>query len=212
MSILPKKAVTRPSGRIATQESSSVGTSGGLPPADWASTSPMKIGPAAETISAPEAFRNSRRESMRSFMVVSSGHLRLSALDRAQDGDVRPAAAFQPCERFAQLGVARLWVLVQVGRRGHDPAVDAVAALRHLLLDVGGLQRMRLLRRAQALQRGHFFPRYRRERHHAGAYRLPVQMHGARAALSKAAAEVRIAHLEIVAQGVEERHVRVGVA
>src|SRR5438552_6498031 len=36
-------------------------------------------------------------------------------------------------------------------------------------------------------------------------------MHGARAALRESAAEVRIAHLEVVAQGVQERHVRVGV-
>src|SRR5882762_7272393 len=142
MSILPKKAVTRPSGRIATQESSSVGRSGGLPPLDWARASPMKAGPAAETMSAPDAFRNSRRESgraVRVFMIVSSRHLRLSALDRAQDGNMGPAAALQAGERFAQLGVARLRVLVQISRRSHDPAVDAVAALRHLLLDVGGL-------------------------------------------------------------------------
>src|SRR5258708_21776969 len=36
-------------------------------------------------------------------------------------------------------------------------------------------------------------------------------MHGTRAALRESAAEVRIAHLEVVAQGVQERHVRVGV-
>src|SRR5256885_7935294 len=62
MSILPKKAVTRPSGVIATQESSSVGTSGGFAPAAvCASASPMKAGPAAVTIRAPDALRNSRR-------------------------------------------------------------------------------------------------------------------------------------------------------
>src|SRR5712664_4701392 len=67
MSILPKKAVTLPSGRIATQESSSVGTSGGLTPAAVCATaSPMNAGPPAEIMSAPEAFRNSRRESDRS--------------------------------------------------------------------------------------------------------------------------------------------------
>src|SRR5882762_448426 len=213
MSILPKKAVARPSGVIATQESSLVGRRGGLPPG-WARALPMKAGPAAETTSAPEAFRNSRRESgksTREFIVVSSGHLRLSALDRAQDGDVRPAAALEARERFAQLRVARLRVLVQVGRRGHDPAVDAVAALRHLLLYVGGLQRVRLLRRAQAFQRRYLLALHRRERHHAGAHRFSVQVHGARAALREPAAEVRIAHLEIVAQSVEERHARVAI-
>src|SRR6267378_7169005 len=136
MSILPKKAVTRPSGRIATQESSSVGRSGGLPPLDWARASPMKAGPADETMSAPDAFRNSRRESgraVRVFMIVSSRHLRLSALDRAQDGNVRPTAALESGESFPDLGVGRFRLLFQERRRGHDPAVDAVAALRHLL-------------------------------------------------------------------------------
>src|SRR5438046_1009141 len=78
MSILPKKALTRPLGRIATQESSSLGRSGGLLPGETAavcaSVSPVKAGPAAETTSAPEAFRNSRRESdrsMRAFMSFS---------------------------------------------------------------------------------------------------------------------------------------------
>src|SRR5437879_13393439 len=36
-------------------------------------------------------------------------------------------------------------------------------------------------------------------------------MHGARAALRESAAEVRIAHPEVVAQRVQERHARVGV-
>src|SRR5712691_13399111 len=105
MSILPKKAVTRPSGRIATQESSSVGRSGGLTLADAsARASPTSAEPVAETIRAPEAFRNSRRGScmsMRAFMIVSSGHLLLGALDRAHDGHVRGTAALEPGERFA---------------------------------------------------------------------------------------------------------------
>src|SRR5215471_2855604 len=154
MSILPKKAVTRPSGATATQESSSVGERGGLVPpgAACASASSKNTGPAAVTNSAPEALRNSRRE-RGAFMVVSSGHLRLGALDCAQDGNVRPAAALESRERVAQLSVARLGVLLQVRGRGHDPAVDAIAALRHLLLDVRRLQRVGLLRRPQALQR-----------------------------------------------------------
>src|SRR6266446_4429115 len=179
MSILPKKAVTRPSAPIATQESSSVGTRAGLVEAEavCASASPTRAGPAAVTINAPEALRNSRRE-RGAFMVVSSGHLRLSALDRAQDRDVRAAAAFQAGKRVAQLGVVRLGVLLEIGGGGHDPAVDAVAALRHLLLHVGGLQRMRFLRRAQALQRRDLLARDRGDRHDARAHGLAVEVHG----------------------------------
>src|SRR5262249_4899432 len=157
MSILPKKAVTRPSGATATQESSSVGESAGLALPGAASTSSKNTGPAAVTNNAPEALRNSRRE-IGAFMVVppydsieiltscrrhaafacvaspQAGpllgrlmrfplrHLRLGALDRAQDRHVRSAAALEPCERVAQLGVARLGVLLQVRGCGHDPA------------------------------------------------------------------------------------------
>src|SRR2546422_7121184 len=86
MSILPKKACTRPSGSTATQESSSVGTSGGLPALTCASA-PVTGGAANETTSAPELFRNSRR--VRVVMMFSSRQAGLRALDGAQDGHVR---------------------------------------------------------------------------------------------------------------------------
>src|SRR5687768_10803362 len=146
MSILPKKASTRPSGRIAIQESSSVGTSGGLP----ACAKEAEPGTAKETTSAPDVLKNSRRESMGGLL----GHLGLGALDRAQDRHMRAAAAFQAGKRVAQLRVRSFWIFLQHRRRSHDPAVHAVAALRHLLGDVRGLQRVRLLRRAEALDRG----------------------------------------------------------
>src|SRR5207248_10930313 len=56
-------------------------------------------------------------------------------------------------ERIAQLGVARLRVLLQHRRGGHHPAVDAIAALGHALGNIRRLQRMRLLRRAEARDR-----------------------------------------------------------
>src|SRR5580692_11753225 len=48
------------------------------------------------------------------------------------------------------------------------------------------------------------------DRRDAGARWLTVEMHGAGAALRKAAAEVRIVEAEIVSKRVEQRHVRVG--
>ena len=64
-----------------------------------------------------------------------------------------PQRHLRPSRALFDLGLGRL-LLGREERGGrHDPAVDAVAALRHLLLDVGGLQRMRLLRRAEAGQR-----------------------------------------------------------
>src|SRR5215471_17835832 len=171
MSILPKKAVTRPSGATATHESSSVGTSAGLlsmePVTEPDAERCARASPAAAlTINAPEALRNSRRE-IGAFMIVSSGHLRLGALDCAQNRHVRSAAALQAGQRVAQLAFARLGILFQVRGRGHDPAVDAVAALRHLLLDVRYLQRMRLLGGAQPFQSGDFLARDRGDGHDA---------------------------------------------
>src|SRR5215510_7658772 len=178
MSILPKNALTLPSGRIAIHESSSPGTRAGLPDAAaCASASPANDGTPAETMSAPADFRNSRRErqrSMRAFMAASLCERRLRALDRAQDRDVRAAAALEARQRLAELGVGRLGVFLEHGRGGHDPAVDAIAALRHLLLDVRLLERVRLLRRAEAADRGDGLPGRDRYRHDARAHRLAV--------------------------------------
>src|SRR5262249_27546578 len=146
MSILPKKACTRPLGSTAIQESSSVGTRFCLPGDSGTAASTAGMNP--DMTRAPLACRNSRREvaafMVGAFMISSSRHALLRALDGAQDRNVRPAAALEAGERVAQLGVSRLRVLLQDRGGSHDPAVDAVAALRHLLLDVGGLQRMGL--------------------------------------------------------------------
>src|SRR5262245_60275691 len=67
MSILPKNAVTWPSGRIAIHESSSLGSNGGLPPMaavvvmPWLSAVATAPGMETLTTSEPEAFRKSRR-------------------------------------------------------------------------------------------------------------------------------------------------------
>src|ERR1019366_6207740 len=86
------------------------------------------------------------------------------------------------------------------------PAADAIAALVHLLLDPGGLQRVRLFRRAEARERGDRPPGDRGHRRDTGAYRLSVDMHRAGAALAEPAAEARIVEAELVAQGVEQGH------
>ena len=65
MSILPKNAVTFPSGRMAIQESSSSGSNGGLPsptPLVWARAMGTVPGIITLTTRAPLAFRKSRRE------------------------------------------------------------------------------------------------------------------------------------------------------
>ena len=75
-------------------------------------------------------------------------------------------------------------------RRHHD-AVDAVAALRRLLVEERLLQRMRALGRAQPLDRRDRAARRRPERRVARLDGVAVHEHGARAAVAAAAAEAR---------------------
>src|SRR5579864_241223 len=70
---------------------------------------------------------------------------------------------------------------------------------------------MRLLGRAEAGERYDFARADRRDRRHAGADCLPVKMHRAGAALGKSAAEMRVVEPDIVAQRIEQRHVRIGL-
>src|SRR5580692_7762081 len=129
------------------------------------------------------------------------------ALDGTKDRHVRAAPAFQSFQRRLDLRFGRLLLVVEKRRCGHDPAIDAVAALRNLFLDVGGLQRVRLVRRAKAGERRDLAVADCRNRRDAGADRLPVEMHGAGAALGEPATEMRIVQAEIVAQCIEQRHV-----
>src|SRR5882757_5681410 len=123
-SILPKNTVTAPLGAMAIQESSSVGSSGGLAPPTataCASTSPASDIENA-TASAPVLCSKARRESESSvlaFMVGSSRHLVGGALDRAQNRRVGAAAAFETRQRLSNFRVGRLFLGVQEGRRRH---------------------------------------------------------------------------------------------
>src|SRR5258705_7192487 len=94
-------------------------------------------GSVSDTTRAPAPGNTSRRLRWM-FMVHLPSCLR-RALDGAQDADMGAAAAFQARQRVADLGVGRPRILVEQRDRGHDPAVEAVAALRHLFLDEGRL-------------------------------------------------------------------------
>ena len=91
----------------------------------------------------------------------------------------------------------------------HDDAVDAVAALHRLLVDERLLQPAGRSGRAQALDGGDLVSRGRPQRRVAGLHRVAVDQHGAGAAVALAAAEARALQLEVVAQDVDERRVRI---
>ena len=86
------------------------------------------------------------------FMVPSPQRGAGRALDGAHDTHMRAAAAEIVGERLLDVGIARLLVRAQQRRRLHDHAVDAVAALRRLLVDKGLLHRMRLLAASRGLR------------------------------------------------------------
>src|SRR5262245_44412692 len=203
-SILPKNSVTFPSRPIHNQESRSVGcfTPAVAPIAACARTS---VGPPIETAMtrAPVLCSIVRRDSENSvfaFIGSSSRHRVGCTTHGAHDRRMRAASALEPLERRLDLGIGRLLLGVEERRRRHDPAVDAVAALRNLLLQERLLHRMRLVRCAEPIEGLDLVTRGIGDRRRAGADRLAVEMHGARAALRQAAAEMRVRHAQIVAQ------------
>src|SRR5258706_5409206 len=122
---------------------------------------------------------------------------------------MRPAAADQRIELGLDLVIGRMRIAFQISRRRHDPAIDAIGALRDLLLEPCGLQGMRMLRRPQAGERGDLAFRCSRDRDHAGTNRGAVQVNGAGATLSEPAAEARVVQLQLVTKRIEQRHARV---
>src|ERR1700722_9129481 len=94
-----------------------------------------------ETTKAPAPVRTERRERVTSWLIliIPSAHHSGGAFDRLQDAHMRAAAAFQRLQRVFDLSIRRLLLVVQERGGGHDPAVHAVAALRHLFLDIDDL-------------------------------------------------------------------------
>src|SRR5262249_39167353 len=121
---------------------------------------------------------------------------------------MRPAATEIAAEGPLDLAIARVRGALEERLAGHDHAVDAVAALGGLLFDEGSLERVRLLARAQPLERRDPAPGSLGDRHRARARCLAVHEHRARPALREAAAELRPVEREVVAQDVEQRSVR----
>ena len=94
--------------------------------------------------------------------------------------------------------------------RGHDLPRLAEPALRHGQLDPGLLQRVIAVgdRPSMVVTA---LPAARRQRRHAGAHRLAVEVHGAGAAQRLAAAVLGAGEPEQVAQRPQERHLGIGV-
>ena len=92
----------------------------------------------------------------------------------------------------------------------HDHAIDAVPALGRLLVDERLLQRMGLFRRTKTLQGDNFRTINSGDWHDAGAQCLAEIVHRTRATLCQSATEVHAMQPELVTQGVQQGHVRIG--
>src|SRR3954453_10617751 len=134
---------------MARNESTSVSASG-FPGAAFASAWSRVPEREKLTMRAPPLFSTSRREVCR-FMVPSSRTGR--AHDRLDNAGVRPAPAQVLRKGLLHLRLGGLFVDGKKGGRFHNHAVDAVTALRGLLLDESALDRVRLLWRAEAFER-----------------------------------------------------------
>ena len=118
-------------------------------------------------------------------------------MDGGANADIGRATT-EVCHLPIDVGVARIRVAAEQRRRRHDHPGLAIAALRDVELGPGLLHRMVAVVR-EAFD-GRDLPAIRHhDRHHAGPHRDAVDMHGAGAANSDAAAELASGQVEILA-------------
>src|SRR5262245_28673443 len=208
-STLPVYIVTVPSVWTARNESTWSRATGFAWRAVWAQTSDARL---KDTTRAPLPMRNSRRVVSSIAMSGPPFHQRRGALHGGDDSLVGPAAAEVVLERLPNVSVGRARrPRIEEGRRLHHHAVDAVAALRRLLVDERPLHRRGLPGCSQALQRDHLARAHPGDGERAGPHRFAVDQHGARAALGQPTAVLRTVQGEVVAEDVEERGVRLDI-
>src|ERR1051325_431225 len=145
------------------------------------------------------AWRNSRR-------VTSALAPMARALRHTVNGGADPligAAATDVRHGGVEVLVAGMGILREQGRRGHDLTGLAVAALRHVFLDPGLLDRVAAIRR-QPFDRRDALAGHSGDGQDAGTGRDAVQMHRAGAALGDAAPELGAGESERIAQDPEQ--------
>ncbi len=108
-----------------------------------------------------------------------------------------------PGQRLAELRLGRVGVLAQVGVERHQEARGAEPALQRVVLVEGRLQRAGL----EALDRAHVAPVGLDGERQAGAHRLAVELHRARAADAVLAADLRAGEA-LVADEVRQQRAR----
>src|SRR5690348_11050392 len=198
-STLPQNSVTVPSPSTARKESSSLGsTIRGAGAAPWARV--CKPASAKPTVSAP-ALSIVRRVRPRAADGAASGAASSAlgadisaSLSRgrhhgADDPHMRSAPAEITGERSADIVFRRFGFFGKESGGADDHAAGAIAALRHLFFDEGGLYRMRRRDRSESLKRNDRFALRIRNRLKARSRRASVEENAAGAALAEATSE-----------------------
>jgi len=120
------------------------------------------------------------------------------------------AATADVGEIGVDVGVGRIRIGLEIGRRRHDLAGLAVTALRHLFRQPRLLHWMRAVGR-EALDGDDLCPFDATDRHRAGAHSLSIDVHGASAALGDAAAEFRACQSDLFPQHPEKRSIALDI-
>ena len=127
-------------------------------------------------------------------------------MDGLTDAEIRSAAAEIAGHGLIDVRIRRCRVAGEQRRRGHDLSGLTVAALGHIDLAPGPLERMGTLRR-EPLDGGDLHPAHGGDGRHARTHGDTVEVDGARAALADAAAVFRAFEVEQVPQNPEQRRV-----
>src|SRR5258706_15987198 len=143
------------------------------------------------------------RNSLRSISVAicsssAFGHQSCRFADAIADFRIGAAAA-DIGHLTVDIGIGRMGIALEQRRRRHDLTGLAIAALRHLLFDPGHDNGMVLVS-GDAFDGGDVPSRQSARRKRAGPHGLAVDMHGAGAAKTRAAAEFGAGQAKRIAQ------------
>ncbi len=146
---------------------------------------------------------------------AAGGHLFCRLGDGALDAGVAAAAAVVVAHSVDDLVLAGGWILGEKGGGGHDLAAHAPGTLGYLDVDKGLLERVQDkravgVRRSHALDRTYLFTLDQGQRGNTGTGGDAVDMDGAGAADTGAAAKTRADHPQFVAQHPEQEITRPG--
>src|SRR6478672_11866584 len=179
------------------------------------STFPVRISITPSGLTATQRSRRVLRARLRGreAVVISDGpalaHLLARTADRTQYAIVGTTAAKMDVEFGSDLCVRRQRIAAKQGGRAHYNTSQAVAALTRLLLDEGLLQRVERCTASKPLDRRYGPACDRRHGSIAGLNTAPIQKNSAASTHALSATEPSTLQLEVIAQDVNERGVRV---